>query len=141
MKTVIFDFDGTLADNKERWSRYDKGLITKDQFHSKEEVSKDKLIQNMFQLYLDLSAWNDVIILTARHESDREVTESWLKTYFISYKELIMDKNNDTSASEFKRKAVEELREKGVDVWLVIDDNDEVISALKSIDGVLPLKC
>ena len=133
MKRAIFvDLDGTLNDNNERWARFKSGEITKEQFHSMEEVLKDKPVHSIIRLVEDLGAWNTIILLTARQWVDYDVTNEWLNRNRIKVDQIVMEADGSPrSAAEFKVDQYNRLKEQ-YDLWLAIDDNLEVCRALRA---------
>ena len=128
---VLIDCDRTLMDGRDRWFRFDKGLITEEQLYSYEEAIKDLIVPGIERLILDLQPWNEIIILTARHKDrDEKVTLDWLNKHRIPYSLLVMDETNEKSAAEFKVEAYNKLKEK-YDIWLVVDDDDKVVKAFR----------
>lgn len=136
---VLVDIDGTIANNQHRWDRFNSGEITKDEVFSYEHAIQDAVVEPIHRLVKDLGMFNDIIVLTARHEGrDRQVTEDWLHKNRIEYDLLIMDPDNELSAAEFKVKEVEALK-KDYDIYLALDDNPEVVAALRKA-GVTTLQ-
>ncbi len=73
-------------------------------------------------------------IITGRMESFRDVTIEWLDMYGIPYKELIMFPNdfyiNGHSLPKYIKLKIDIHIKK--DVWIALDDNDEVIKSFNN---------
>jgi uncharacterized HAD superfamily protein len=78
-KTYVFDIDGTLTLESEGF-----GYETYRCRTPKDETIK--MVQDL------MKEGNTIILYTSRWESDREVTEEWLKKNFVPYDQLIFGK-------------------------------------------------
>jgi FMN phosphatase YigB (HAD superfamily) len=132
---VIFDIDGTLADCSHR-VQYAQSKEW-DEFHSR--CLEDNVIVNVADLMIELSQSCEIILLTGRPEKYRHMTEQWLELCGLDdfYDELIMRPDNDWSQdAKMKVKALEDHfgdQQAVLDsVWLVIDDRDSVVEALRN---------
>lgn len=131
---VFCDLDQTLCNNDERWAKYRQTGDLND-LHSMGAVLKDEPISQVVNTIEALSEQeHEIVILTARHEFDREVTEAWLRNNYISYQNLIMAHDDDESpAKDFKLWEIDNyfvrpLEKPGV---LVLDDNPEIVEHLR----------
>lgn len=86
------------------------------------------------KVYAYLESFDDteIIIVTARLESEREATVSELENLDIDYDQLIMKPDADTDSTEFKKLTAETLLET-YNVMVAVDDNDEIRSAYSSL--------
>lgn len=96
-RCVIFDVDGTLAHNRSGRNMYDFTKVwtdTPDPFMS---MVADAIADNE-------DFYADVVIVSGREDSCRELTEKWLKAQCIPYKHLYMrqtgDKRDDAIVKE-----------------------------------------
>ena len=82
----------------------------------------------------------DIIILTGRKDSSREITEEWLKTYNVPYDKLYMRENDDyTSGSEFKEKILNTSILSKYNVLFTIDDDDKCVEMFRR-NGIICLQ-
>jgi hypothetical protein len=133
--TVVFDLDGTLADCSHRL-QYAQSKQW-DEFHS--HSTEDDVIIRVADLLVSLAATADIVILTGRPEKYRAATQKWLEESNIALfcDELIMRPDDDWSSDgEMKIKALEKKfgskEEVLNNVWLVLDDRDSVVEALRN---------
>jgi uncharacterized HAD superfamily protein len=106
---IIFDLDGTLADNRHReyliegedkqWRKY----LAK--------CAKDSPVQKMISMLNEMSEEYEIIILTCRSDEVEEETVEWLEEHGVNYDRLIMLPKGkwSTSDHEFKRGKLKEL--------------------------------
>jgi uncharacterized HAD superfamily protein len=130
---VFCDLDNTLANNDARWAKYKETGDLND-IHSMEAVMTDKLIWQTCETIESLNNNNNmIVILTARHEFDREVTEAWLKKTEIHYSDLILAHDDDERpAKDFKLWEIDNhkwLKDYGA--ILVLEDNPEIVQHLR----------
>lgn len=96
-RCVIFDIDGTLAHNVSGRSFYDLKKVDKDVPDPFLSAIADSIDET--ETY-----YADVIIVSGREDSCREVTEAWLDKNAIPYHKLYMrkagDKRDDTIVKE-----------------------------------------
>lgn len=116
-KAVVFDIDGTLAHMGNR-GPYDM-----------EKVDMDDL--NPFvaeQVAFHRNAGRQIIIVSGRDESSRELTEFWLDFHGVKFDKLIMRQNDDSRRdSVVKREIYEnEIKDK-YNVLCVYDDRIQVL--------------
>ncbi len=133
-RAILCDLDNTIFSNTERFNKFSKlkGNGDLEAFHSMEEVLKDPPFLMMIRLLEDLSAWNQIIILSARHQMDYEVSKGQLDKHRVPYDRIILAPDGDeTPAPQFKTKIYKELLEEGLDVWLALDDCLDNCKALR----------
>lgn len=133
---VIIDIDNTLCNSNERFRLATKpdGKIDWDIAHNPELIEKDKPNFPMIDLAKKYKQDAfEVIILTGRPESVREVTEKWLKKYDIPYDKLYMrnTENHFIKAVEYKKKIYE--NEIIDDVFCAYDDEEEIVQMWNSL--------
>ena len=131
-KYVVFDIDGTLAVTEEKHLVYLKTEPKNwDAFHI--ASSDNKVNVDVYDLYLShKDAECDIVVLTARNEKYRDLTEAWLKKQGIEYSKLLMRKSDDFRKDGLvKYDELQELeREYGVRPLIIYDDSDCVISMM-----------
>jgi hypothetical protein len=127
---VIIDIDNTLSIANERFNLATKenGKIDWDIVHTSENLIKDKPNLPMVELAKNYKQIGfEIIILTGRPESTRNVTKEWLQKYNIPYNKLYMRswEDNFLKAPVFKKKIYEtEIKE---DVFCAFDDDQRII--------------
>lgn len=127
---VIIDIDNTLCISNDRFdlAQKDNGKIDWDIAHDPKNIILDKPNYPMIDLarkYKE-SGFN-VIILTGRPESVRDVTIEWLNKYSIEYDTLLMRswEDNFLKAKMYKRKMFETHIESNV--FCAYDDDQDII--------------
>jgi uncharacterized protein len=80
--------------------------------------------------YLDTFDNTELVIITARLESDRAQTEADLEGF--DYDQLIMKPSADLNSAEFKRRTASELMNT-YNVMIAIDDNNDVLRAYRTL--------
>jgi uncharacterized protein len=80
--------------------------------------------------YLDTFDDTEIIIITARLESERAQTEADLEGF--DYDQLLMKPSADLSSTEFKRATASELLNT-YNLMIAIDDNNEILRAYRSL--------
>ena len=92
-KAVIFDIDGTLADNSERQKYLSE--LRWDMFFN--EMGNDYPVKEVLELYnlIRNSQQYKIIIVSGRPEKYKKLTEQWLTWNNIYYDDLYMRKDGD----------------------------------------------
>lgn len=127
---VIIDIDNTLSIATDRFKMAEKenGKTDWEFVHAPENLIKDKPNLPMIELAKNYKQIGfEVIILTGRPESTRNITKEWLQKYNIPYNKLYMRswENNFLKAPDFKRKIYEtEIKE---NVFCAYDDDQRII--------------
>jgi hypothetical protein len=119
---VVFDLDGVLADAAAR-QHFIKGPRPDwESFFS--ASSEDPLIEEMATLLGLLSSDLAIVLLTARPARTGLVTVDWLARYDLRWDLLVMRCAGDhRPAQGFKQDAVRELRARGLDLKLCVEDD------------------
>lgn len=104
VKAVIFDIDGTLADTEHRVHHLRPeggGKKNWDGFFG--AMPQDPLRHDVAEVLHMYAAREDtrIIILTAREEKHKEVTEAWLIKHALYYDMLIMRNNGDRTDDHY----------------------------------------
>lgn len=124
MKTVVFDLDGTLCDLTHRLHYLDKGDW--DSFYAacggdaphEEIVALANLVYN---------AGLNVMIVSARRQSETQQTIAWLRDNGVQYSTLsLLRKDGDYTPDEKLKEAWLRGIDKS-DVLFVIDDRQKVV--------------
>ncbi len=134
---VIFDVDGTIADNSSR-THYITGGKQDWESYNKETYA-DKPMQAMLNQLDIIGLISPIILLTGRVNSTRGVTIQWLRDHGISYNitanpkkmsrksiYLIMRNDGDrTPNDQYKKKEVYRLKANFINPILAFDDDDK----------------
>ena len=121
----IFDFDGTIVDNREI-SVIDHDAELKNTYCI---YASCRLLRSLFDNN------QEVIILTARNESFREELLSWLKQYNLNASELIMRSDGDIRSDiDFKRDVILNQILPKYDIVGAFDDHKPVVEMLRSLE-------
>lgn len=129
-RTAIIDIDGTISDGTHRLHhvRPDAGKERDyEAFHSL--CSADTVVESVAAVVRSLAATSQVVLLTGRPENYRWQTVCWLEANNIPYDGLWMRPVGDnTPAPEYKKGVLDALQIIGHDVFLAIEDADEVVA-------------
>jgi HK97 family phage prohead protease len=82
--------------------------------------------------YLESFEDTDIIVVTARLESERAETVAELDSFGIDYEQLIMKPDADTDSTEFKKLAAETLLQT-YNVMVAVDDSADIREAYSSL--------
>jgi phosphoglycolate phosphatase-like HAD superfamily hydrolase len=144
VKLVVFDIDGTLADNSHRvgfvrtkpknWAAYNSGL------------AQDGVYQDMVDLYCsfyDQEYEYQVVCATGRNESQRTETLDWMINKNIPLPEhLFMRRDGDFRGDDIvKLELLKDIKTTtGRFPFMWFDDRDRVVNAIRGA-GVRVLQC
>lgn len=124
---VVCDIDGTLADLSRR--RHFVATEKKDWKGFFSEMFLDGFMGDVWRQVRDCGC--DVILVSARPEEYRAVTQNWLDKYGltegIQYKTLIMRRDGDKREDSEVKKDILEKHFKGHEIVKVFDDRPRVI--------------
>lgn len=157
MKTIIFDIDGTLADNKHRSHHIQKEPKDWNAFF--EAMDGDEPIKTVFRIMevldrnfgFDMSGdfkthrTSPLIFVTGRTEKYRENTVFWLKANFFkswgfarySKQWLYMRKDGDHRPDHIvKREILEQLQLEGHDILCAFEDRKSCVDMYRE-NGIL----
>lgn len=135
-RAVIFDIDGTLANNDHR-QHYLEGDGKKDWKNFFKEMHKDTLhedIMELLVLYADQGY--KILLLTGRgaeyiEETQKWVTELGMKHYMEQlYMRPLKDYRKDT---EIKAEIYHEMIKPRFDVRMIFDDRDSVVKMWRGL--------
>lgn len=129
-KLIVFDVDGTLADNTTRQKLLQEKPKKWKEY--KQRILEDVPIQEtIFFLKLCYSAGHHVVIVTARTEDERNHTEEWFKLHgiFNHYDKMYMRENLDyRDDSIIKSELLNRLKEDyNQSPFVIFDDRDRVV--------------
>ena len=130
-RATIFDCDGTLADVAEFYHLFPADLASRnleawDPYHAATAHAKPiTWVHTLAQA--EVAHGTAVIVVTARDERWRPVTEGWLTKHPIPHTELLMraagDRRHD---AEIKAEILADLRTR-YDIQMAVDDRPSVI--------------
>jgi phosphoglycolate phosphatase-like HAD superfamily hydrolase len=119
---VVFDMDGVLSDAAGRQHFLEHPRRDWRAFF--DACGDDPLIDEVARLLDLLDDGLRVVLLTARPIRVQPQTVAWLKRYELRWDVLIMREVGDYStATEFKRDTVHQLRRHGLDLRLAFEDD------------------
>lgn len=139
-EAVIFDIDGTIANNDERQK------ILKDNVHNWQnffnEMGNDTVNKAISEIYdiIKKTKKYKMLIVTGRPETYRKITEQWLIWNRIEYDNLYMRSENDCRSDvDVKREILQKIREQ-YDVSFVFDDRRSVVQMWRE-EGLVCFQC
>mgnify|MGYP001268456130 CR=1 FL=1 len=126
---VIFDVDGTLLDIEHRRHFVSNGNKDWESFLSPEQMVKDRPNHDVVQTALALqSAGHELVVVSARNERHRQVTEMQLRKAGIEFSHLFLREDEDFRADdEFKKDVLDSLCHVDWKPDLVFDDRNRVV--------------
>lgn len=133
MRVVVFDIDGTIADNKHR-THYLMG-DKKDWKSYNAHMLDDDPIYDVIKLLKELSVLHTIILCTGREEVYRQVTWDWLDHHQISnhisgvYMRYTKDYRSDAIV---KVELLNDIRNMYGEPWLWFDDRNQVVDAIRA---------
>ena len=146
---VVFDIDGTLANNDHRQHHLDKSPKDWDGFFS--EMDKDTLNEAVTVIHGIMAEWLEfngkeiasrftIILLTGRTERWRLKTEDWLDCHDIIRDQLIMRADDDRREDHEYKEAW--LKESGLkdQILFVIEDRSRVVDMWRR-NGITCFQC
>ena len=128
---IISDIDGTLSDGSHRVH-----YLLPSPKHSQKNWDKYYSLMHLDKPKVDvIHAFNSLqshfavgVLVTARDEKYREVTEKWLKKYSVQYYKLMMRPNEDKREDvEIKREILNKLEKAGFIVKIVFEDRTRCV--------------
>jgi FMN phosphatase YigB (HAD superfamily) len=128
---VIFDIDGTLADNHER----QKFLMENppDWKNYNYNIPYDNPRWEIVKKLCNWSHYADIALFTARGEEHRNDTERWLKDHDILYQWLVMRPIGNYGEDAILKKEMFEKFLMKERVILIYDDRPKVIRMWRSM--------
>src|SRR5271169_1930285 len=119
---VVFDIDGVLSDAAGRQHFIEQGRRNWSAFF--EACGSDPVIEEVQRLLELLQERLVVVLLTGRPLRVQPQTLAWLERYRLRWDLLVMrDRGDYSQVTEFKRRAVQELRAHRLDLRLALEDD------------------
>ena len=132
---IIFDVDGTLMDIGTRRHWLQGPHKDWERFMDPKEMENDTRAEHVFEVAEALhDAGHEIVIVSARNERHREVTESQLKTAggeFWSHMFLRPDDSYEPD-HEFKQRVLNELIKADWKPDMIFDDRNSVVDMWRS---------
>lgn len=133
---VIFDVDGTLLDIGTRRQHMEGGISTMnwEKFMDPKEMAKDVPNQPVVDIAIAMEkAGHEIIVVSARNERHREVTENSLQEAGVQFQHLFLRPDGDfRKDSEFKQEVLDALIAQDWKPNLVFDDRNQVVEMWRS---------
>lgn len=138
---ALFDLDGTLANNAHRQPFVATGRKDWDAFFEAQIDDVPNAPVVALHRALSASGQIEIIIVTARPERYRDLTENWLKLHDIPFSRMIMRADGDRRSDDvIKREMLTDLRHEGLNPIFAVDDRTSVVQMWRS-EGVTCLQC
>jgi hypothetical protein len=119
---VVFDIDGVLSDAVGRQHFIESHRRDWDAFF--DACGEDPLVEDVARLLGLLEPSLNIVLLTGRPLRVRPQTLAWLSHNSLRWDLLVMrDRGDYAHVSSFKRRAVMELREYGLELLLAFEDD------------------
>lgn len=141
MQCVIFDIDGTLADNEHRQSLVVRSEPDWDTFFSLLSMDEPKQqIVDLCNILYDSKKYK-IFLVTGRPKRYKEDTQSWLIKYGILYDAIYMREDNDRRPDYVVKKEIHDIIiSSGYVISFVVDDREETVRMWRK-NGVICLQC
>jgi FMN phosphatase YigB (HAD superfamily) len=137
---ILFDLDGTIANVDGRRQAADEAQANSVRDDRQDWWCAWQDPDNILRLDVPnelvvsvLRDWRErgkhIVIVSARNDKNRDVTERWLNQYGIHYDALYMRKDGDYRPDNvFKQELLDNIREGGEDlIERVYDDRNQVV--------------
>ncbi len=140
--TVCVDLDSTLCDTRHRrhMIRAADDPVPMDWRAYSLACTDDAPIEGPITLLRLLAPACRIVILSARDEAARGLTERWLREHEVPYDRLILYRPgvDDPDMGTFKAEQVRRLRAEGAEVALMVEDAPLVAASMRDV-GVATL--
>lgn len=131
-KVVVFDIDGTLANNDHRIGFIQTKPKNWKAYHA---ITGDDIL-NFDIAYIHglfVAAQDQILICTGRNESQRIVTADWLNRYNLTHTEMFMRADGDyRDDGIIKSELLDRIIEKYGFPYLWFDDRNRVVEAIRA---------
>lgn len=139
-QAVIFDIDGTLADNTHRQQFLKSNKYAwKQFFDAMEDDLPNSPIVSFYQVLQESKKYK-MLIVTGRPDNYQKLTEQWLIWNNIIYDELYMRKASDTREDSIIKEEILFEIQKKYSIIFVVDDRTSVVNMWRK-HGIICLQC
>lgn len=141
MKAILFDIDGTLADNWHRQHLVQSDTPDWDKFF--DSMSQDAPNKPVVELYELVKASDryTIILVSGRPERYRGQTISWLDRHNITFNKLYMRPDGDRRPDFMvKKDMLDAIVGDGYEILFVIDDRTQTVKMWRE-NGIACLQC
>ena len=129
-KVVIFDVDGTIANCEHRRKYVDGTLGYTDWKKFRSETAYDTPVEHVCDIAKRfIKSGDHVAFLSARNESEREITEKQISQWIgDGHKGVFLRPNGDYRCdAEFKSELADKFLDMGGKIDLIFDDRQKVV--------------
>lgn len=138
-KAIIVDLDGTLCDTRHR--QHHMAAEKKNWMAFYEGISQDEPNQWCLELVRAMAYRCEIVFVSGRPDTYREITEAWLKPHLGLPQYLYMRREGDfrkdsVVKEEIYRRDIEPKHE----ILFCIDDRQQVVDAWREL-GLVCLQC
>lgn len=134
MKAVIFDIDGTLADDSHRLELLEpdeNGRKDYEAYNSLMSLDLPKLAVKLLAIGFDKQGVM-IYVITGRFARHRAETKAWLLKHGIPFDFLIMRRDGDYRCGTIiKREELNIIRRKGYNVIAAFEDRNKLIDMFR----------
>lgn len=136
---IIFDIDGTLADNKYREKILQENPNNWDKYY--EGIENDFVSLPVWLLFQSIAndLKYDIIVVTARSEKYYDITSEWLINRGLVYKMLFMRSVDDKRPDFEVKKSILDLIQKEYKVLYAVEDKESVAEMYRK-NGIFVFK-
>lgn len=140
MKAVIFDIDGTLADNSHRQLWVQQRPKDWDKYN--DTMNMDLPVHRVISLLkMFVYGGHKALLCTGRNEQYRQRTVLWLRNNNVPFDYLYMRRDNDRRPDYIvKEEMLGRILESGFVPEYVVDDRKSVVDMWRK-NGLLCLQC
>ena len=126
-QAILVDLDSTLADPKARLHYVRSTPRNFDAFEA--EAGNDPVVKPVEKVVRWAhNAGIDVLIVSARMDNRRHITENWLRDHNIPHTALYMRKHKDSRKDDIiKKEILDSIKKEGYDILFAIDDRKRVL--------------
>lgn len=139
-KAVIFDIDGTLANNIGRQYILENDPHDWEAFFGQMEndIPEEPVVE-LYNIIRDSNRYK-MLLVSGRPENYRETTEQWLRRNNIHYDELLMRKKDDRRPDTTIKQEILDRLEKEYCIAFAVDDRKAVVDMWRN-NGIFCFQC
>lgn len=137
-KAIICDLDGTLCDAEHRRKYLETKPKDYKNFYGKARLDKPNYA--VYQLIVAMSRAVDIIYVSGRPDTYRELTQQWLKEWNCPDGKLFMRKEGDFRQDYVVKEEIFKNDLKDCDILFCIDDRKQVVDMWRG-QGLTCFQC